>query len=166
MGNNLVMYENVVPLLVPQDIAGTATATAYLDLKSAHDAMIFVFVGGITTASSDQTAGPTVTIEVATAAASASNEVNYEFQYRLSAAIGTGTWGAVSSATAGVDLTVTGDGKILGIRVDPSGVQAALTDGRYVRAVITPGTGGATCLVAAWAVLNVRYKATSMIVAS
>lgn len=166
MGNQFVQYDNVFPLLAPVDIAGTATATPYVDLKTAHDATLFVYVGGITTASADQTAGPTITIECATGGASASNEVNYEFQYRLSAATGTNTWGAVSSATAGVDLTVTGDGKMLAINIDPAAVQTALEDARYVRAVITPGTGGATCLVAAWIEIRSRYKMTTMVSAA
>lgn len=166
MSHSFVMYDNVVPLLAPVDIAGTATATPYMDLKTANDAMIYVYIGNITTASADQTAGPVVTIEAATGAASASNEVNYEFQYRLSAATGTGTWGAVSSATAGVDLTVTGDGKMLAIRIDPAAVQAALTDARYVRVVITPGTGGAITLAAVWGVIDARYKMTSMVSAT
>lgn len=163
MGNRFVEYENVVPLLAPVDIAGTATATPYVDLKTAHDLTLFVYIGNITTASADQTAGPVVTIECATGAASASNETNYEFQYRLSSATGTNTWGAISSASAGVDITVTGDGKMLAIHVDPSGVQTALADARYIRAVITPGTGGAICLVAAWAVLSPRYAQTTMV---
>jgi len=158
MPNSYVGYENVVPLLVPQDIAGTATPSDYLDLKLCHEATIFVYFGGITTASADQTAGPVVTIEAATGAASASNEVNVEFQYRLSDATGTNHWAEIASASAGVDLTVTGDGKMLAIHIDPSIVQGLLTDARYVRAVITPGTGGATCVVAVWAELHSRIK--------
>jgi len=84
MGNNLVSYDNVVMLLAPQDIAGTATASTYLDLKTANDCMIYVMVGGITTASADQTAGPVITIQASTAAASNATETNYEFLYRLS----------------------------------------------------------------------------------
>jgi 2-phospho-L-lactate guanylyltransferase (CobY/MobA/RfbA family) len=166
MGNAFVEYDNVFPLLAPLDIAGTATATPYVDLKTAHDATIFVYVGAITTASADQTAGPVITIEAALTGASASTEVNYEFKYRLSAAIGTNTWAAISTASAGVDLTVTGDGKMLAIHIDPAAVQEALANARFVRAVITPGTGGATCLVAAWAVIRPRYKMTTMVSAA
>ena len=164
-GNAFVMYENITPMLAPQDIAGTATASQYIDLKTAHDAVIFVHVGAITTASADQTAGPVVTIEAATSAASSATETNYEFRYRLSEA-GTGVWGAVTAASAGVDLTVTGDNKILAIYIDPAEVQTALTDGRFVRAVITPGTGGASCLVAVTAAINPRYHQTAMVSAT
>ena len=91
MGNNLVSYDNVVMLLAPQDIAGTAAASTYLDLKTANDCMIYVMVGDITTASADQTTGPVVTIQASTAAASNATETNYEFLYRLSDAVQSNT---------------------------------------------------------------------------
>jgi hypothetical protein len=166
MGNTFVAYENVFPMLAPVDIAGTAQATPYMDLKAAQDVMLYVYVGGITTASADQTAGPVITIEAATGGASASNEVNVEFDYRLSAATGTNTWAAIASASAGLDLTVTGDGKMVAIHIDPSKVAEALADARFVRAVITPGTGGATCLVSAWAAITPRYRMTTMVSAA
>ena len=166
MGNNLVSYDNVVMLMAPQDIAGTATASTYLDLKTANDCMIYVMVGEITTASSDQTAGPVITIQASTAAASNATETNYEFLYRLSGAVESNTWTAPASATAGVDLTVNGDNKILAIKVDPAGVAALGADFRYVRAVVTPGTGGATCLVSVMAAIDTRYKQTTFVSAT
>ena len=97
MEQRFVEYQNVVMLLAPQDIAGTATASYYLDLKTAQDCTLFVQFGGITTASADQTAGPVVTVEAATAAASAANEVNVEFNYRLSGAIQSNTWAVIAT---------------------------------------------------------------------
>jgi hypothetical protein len=166
MPNQFVDYENVVGLLAPVDIAGTATSSAYVDLKLAHEATLFVFFGNITTASADQTAGPVVTVEAATAAASAANEVNVEFNYRLSSAVNTNAWGSITAASAGVDLTVTGDNKMLAIEIDPSYVAGLLTGARYVRVTITPGAGGAICLCAVWAVLHSRYKQASISSAS
>ncbi|HNZ02059.1 MAG TPA: hypothetical protein PKJ34_12655 [Anaerolineaceae bacterium] len=165
MGNNLVSYDNVVMLMAPQDIAGTATASTYLDLKTANDCMIYVMVGGIT-ASADQTAGPVITIQASTAAASNATETNYEFLYRLSGAVESNTWTAPASATAGVDLTVNGDNKILAIKVDPAGVAALGADFRYVRVVVTPGTGGDTCLVSVMAAIDTRYKQTTFVSAT
>jgi hypothetical protein len=86
-------------LLAPQDIAATATGSAYLDLKTAQDCTIFVAVGNLTTASADQTAGPVVTIQAATSGASSAAEVNYEFRYRLSGALNSNTWAAIATAT-------------------------------------------------------------------
>lgn len=165
MGNNLVSYDNVVMLLAPQDIAATATASTYLDLKTANDCMIYVMVGGIT-ATADQTTGPVVTIQASTAAASNATETNYEFLYRLSGAVQSNTWTAPASATAGVDLTVTGDNKILAIKVDPAGVAALGADFRYVRVVVTPDTSGETCLVSVMAAIDTRYKQTTFVSAT
>ena len=165
MGNNLVSYDNVVMLLAPQDIAGNATASTYLDLKTANDCMIYVMVGGIT-ATADQTTGPVVTIQASTAAASNATETNYEFLYRLSGAVESNTWTAPAFATAGVDLTVTGDDKILAIKVDPAGVAALGADFRYVRVVVTPDTSGATCLVSVMAAIDTRYKQTTFVSAT
>ena len=160
-GNNLLAYENTMLLLAPQDIAGAATSSAYVNLANCNDAMLFVAVGNITTTSSDQTAGPVITVEAATSGASSAAEKNYEFTYRLSGALNSNTWTAPASATAGVDLTVAGDNKILAIKVDPCAI-AALGDGYdYVRVTVTPGTGGAITLAAAWAVLDVKYKQTT-----
>ena len=146
MGNNLVSYDNVVMLMAPQDIAGNATASTYLDLKTANDCMIYVMVGGITTASADQTAGPVVTIQASTAAASNDTETNYEFLYRLSGAVQSNAWTAPASATAGV---------------------AALgADFRYVRVVVTPDTSGETCLVSVMAAIDTRYKQTTFVSAT
>ena len=158
MGNNLVGYENVMMLMAPQDIAGTATASAYVDLKTANEAMIWVVVGNITTASADQLTGPVVTIQASTAASSNATESNYEFTYRLSGTLNANTWATEATATAGLDLTVTGDNKIIGIRVDPSAIAAIGADFRYVRAVITPGTGGAATRPCVLAALDVKYK--------
>ena len=165
MGNNLVSYDNVVMLMAPQDIAGTATASTYLDLKTANDCMIYVMVGGIT-ATADQTTGPVVTIQASTAAASNATETNYEFLYRLSGAVQSNTWTDPASATGGVDLTVTGDDKILAIKVDPAGVAALGADFRYVRVVVTPDTSGATCLVSVMAAIDTRYKQTTFVSAT
>ena len=159
MANTLVEYMNIMPLLPPQDIAGTATATQYVSLKYAQDMNLYVYVGGITTASADQTAGPVITVEAATSAASSSSETALAFSYRISGVATANTWTAPTAATStGVDLTVTGDNQILAINLDPSAVAAALADASHVRLVITPGTGGATCLVAAWASFVPRYK--------
>ena len=165
MGNNLVSYDNVVMLMAPQDIAGAATASTYLDLKTANDCMIYVMVGGIT-ATADQTTGPVVTIQASTAAASNATETNYEFLYRLSGAVQSNTWTDPASATAGVDLTVTGDNKILAIKVDPAGVAALGADFRYVRVVVTPDTSGETCLVSVMAAIDTRYKQTTFVSAT
>ena len=62
-GNNLLAYENTMLLLAPQDIAGTAKSSAYVNLANCNDAMLFVAVGNITTSTASQTDGPVITVE-------------------------------------------------------------------------------------------------------
>jgi hypothetical protein len=159
MASEYGMYENIVPLLAPIDKAGTAAATPWVDMKTAHSLSFLVYVGVITAATAD--AVVTVTVEAATAAATGS-EAAVVFSYRLSDATGANAWGAVTAATtAGATFASTDDGKAMLVTVDPAAVQAAKADARWVRAVITP-TDFSVCLVTALAVIDPRYKQTTM----
>jgi 2-phospho-L-lactate guanylyltransferase (CobY/MobA/RfbA family) len=151
--------ENVVPLLGPQDIGSTATATPFVSMKNVLHTVFKVFFGSITATSADQAI--TVTVEAATAAASGS-EVAIAFKYRLSGAVGANTWGTLTSATAsGVSIATTDDNKILAIDIDPAALDGALADASHVRVVITPDAGGTATLVAAEAVLEPAYPQTT-----
>lgn len=164
MGTQFVQYENVVPLIAPQDITTSATASPFVDLKTALKAAFEVFFGSITAASADQAI--TVTVEAATAAASGS-EAAIAFSYRLSGAVGANSWGAVTAATSsGVSVATTDDNKILHIEIDPAAVLAAKADARFVRVVITPDAGATATLVSAWALIDPVYKQTTMVSAT
>lgn len=164
MGNAFVMYDNVVPLLAPQDIGATATATPWVDLLTANQAAILIAFGSITAASADQAI--TVTMEAATAAASGS-EAAIAFNYRLSGAVGANTWGSKTAATsAGLSVATTDDNKMLWIEIDPAAVLAAKSDARWVRAVITPDAGGTATLVQASAIIDAAYKGATMVSAT
>lgn len=158
---------NIVPLLAPIDTVTTAYATPYVDLAEAHESIFFVYAGVITTASSDDTSGAVITVEAATAAASAATEAAIGFNYRISAATGTNTWGAVSTATTtGYEFPLDGDGMLLEIAVDHADVANAITsgvDGRYVRLVVTPNAQATAFNVSIWAVQQPRYKQATMI---
>lgn len=150
-----IICENVVPLVAPQDIAATATATPFIALKNALHATVFLFFGSITAASADQAI--TVTLEAATAAASGS-EVALAFNYRLSGAVGANTWGSITAAAStGMSIATTDDNKILAIDVPLAGLDNSLADASHIRAVITPDAGGTATLLGAWAVLEPRY---------
>ncbi len=166
MASNYGEFENIIPLIAPQDITTTATASAYVDLKTVHSMSFLLFFGSITATSADQAI--TVTVECVTAAASASNEAKVAFNYRLSSAIGADAMGAKTAATAaaGASVATTDDNKILLINVDPAVVAATLTDARFVRVVITPDAGASATLVAALAVLSPRYKQNAMVSAT
>lgn len=153
--NKYVVCENVVPLVAPQDITTTATATPFVALKNALHATVFLYFGSITATSADQAI--TVTLEAATAAASGS-ETAIAFNYRLSGATGANTWGAPTAATSsGVSIATTDDNKILAIDVAFAGLDTLLADTSHIRAVITPDAGATATLVAGWVVLDPRY---------
>ena len=158
-------YDNIVPLVAPVDTAGTAIASPWVDLKTAHEIDFLIMFGVVTSTSADETG--TVTVEAATAAASGS-ESQIDFQYRISAAVGSNTWGDLTdvSATAGYVLTTTDDNKAMLITVDPAEVQTALADARFVRVVVTPNAAGTVTLVGEAAIINPRYKATTMVSAT
>ena len=129
-----VVNENVVPLKAPVDSAGTAFATPWVDLKNALHATFFDYFGVVTATSADQNI--VVTMEAATAATS-NAEVAIAFKYRLSAATGNNTWGAVTAVAAtGLSLdTTSSDGMMLMIDIDPAALEAQLADARFVRLV-------------------------------
>ncbi len=160
MSHKFGMDENVVPLIAPVDTAAVAIVTPWIDLAKAHDLSILVFFGAITAASADQAV--TVTVEAATAAATGS-EAAVAFNYRLSDAVGANVWNAIAAATSsGLSIATTDDNKMLLVDIDPSAIQAAKADARYVRVVVTPDAGGTATLVAAWADINPRNKMTTM----
>jgi len=151
-----VTMENIVPLKAPVDSAGTAYATAFVDMKNALHATFFYFVGVMTATSADQNI--TVTMEAATAAASGS-EVAIAFKYRVSGAVGANTWGAITSATtAGISIDTTGtEGVMYAIDIDPAALDSALADARFVRMVVGIDAGGTVTLNSVWAELDPRY---------
>lgn len=165
MASKFGELENVIPLIAPQDITTTATASPYVDLKTAHSMSFVLLFGNIAAASADQAI--TVTVECVTGAASASNETAIAFSYRKSTAVGANSLGSKTAATSsGVSVATTDDNKILLIDVDPAVVAAALADARYVRVVITPDAGASATLVAALAVIKPRYVQNAMVSAT
>lgn len=149
------------PLINPQDITTSATASAFVSLKSAIHAQFNVFFGNIAAASADQSV--TVTVEAATAAASGS-EVAVAGKYRLTGINTANTIGAVTAfTTSGISVGTTDDGKIVMIDVDPAAMETALADASYVRVVVTPDAGATATLVAAWVDVEPRYPQTTHI---
>lgn len=129
---------HVLPLLAPQDIVATATASAYLDCDNVTGVFeLSIPFGNI--ASTDSTGEVVVTIEASTAGSSNATETPIAFKYRLSAAINTDTMGALTAATAsGAAVVSDQDNKVLMCFVDPSTLAALGNDFRFIRAVITP----------------------------
>jgi hypothetical protein len=153
-----------LPLLAPQDIVATATATEYVKLARCEGLIeIAVQFGAI--ASTDSTGEVVVTIEAnATNDTSSSDDATaaIAFNYRLSAAVGTDSMGAITAATtAGASVVNTNDNKTLLCYVDPSAV-AGTAGQKYVRAVISPTAEVTSTIVCASARYIPRYAGNSI----
>src|SRR5215207_6502654 len=116
--------ENILPLKVPVDSAGTAYATPYVNMVNQLHVTFLAYFGVITATSADQNI--VVTVEASTAATS-TTAVQIPFKYRVSGATGANTWGAITAATAsgGISLdTTTEDNKLVLIDVDLPTIEA------------------------------------------
>jgi hypothetical protein len=164
MANNFGQYLNIYPLLSPVDTTSSAVNSAFVDLAGSNNARIYVFFGSVTAASTDDVV--TVTVEAATTTASAS-EIAIGYSYRLSGAVGTNTWGAITAVGAtGMEIGLSDDDKILLIELDPAVVQATEDGSRYVRVTITPTAGVSAAEIAVWAELDPQYKSATFVDAS
>ena len=161
--NNGIRYAEgmkILPILKPQDIAATATASSYVHLDHSHWATFLVQFGNMT---SDSTDTATITVESSTAATSNATETAIAFNYRLASAIDTDSMGAITAAAAaGVAHPATGDNKLYVIDVDPAVVNADDATAAWVRVVITPNAQMAICLVNVIAVLEDRFPGNSI----
>ena len=156
----------VLPILAPVAVAEAAVATQYIDISKAHWATFMVSLGAAaTTASTDIV---TVTVECSTAGSSNATETAVPFQYRLAAKVATDSMGAVTAGTSdGVALTMdnaTGqESAVAIIEVDPASLPAKLTDGKYLRLVLTPsGSSSMSVYMGVIAVLEPRYAGATI----
>ena len=162
MANPFIGYDNIIPLLEPQDIVDTETATPYMDLKNAHKASFLIMFGAITsTTTTDE-----IIVTVEAASAEDATEAAIEFRYRISAAVGANTWGAVTTvSTSGVGLGADdSDNMSLFIEIDPDALAA--NDYRYVRVWLKQSVALEACLVGVFGFLETRYKQTTHISAT
>lgn len=143
--NSYAMYEDIQPLLNPQDIVATATGSAFVKMGGQHRFAFLVHFGTVTPGSAGDAI--TVTVEAATTGASGS-EAAVAFNYRKSGIASANTWGAVTAATSsGFSFADTDDGKLCLIEIDPAAVLSQKADASHVRAVITPAASYAACVV-------------------
>lgn len=161
MATQFVEYENIIPLLAPQDIASTITRSLWMDLAGAHRAAFLVVFGNVNSASAD-----TEIVTVESVSAPTGTEAAVAFNYRLSGALGANTWGAITAATtSGVTIDpASDDNKLLWIDIDPAEINAA--GNRYVRVALTDNTDMAACLVAVLGFVSPRYKQIAMVSAT
>jgi hypothetical protein len=158
---DMIAYRNVIPLISPADVSTTAQTTAYIDLRNAQKACFMVFLGTIT--SSTATDVEALTIECATAEGGTEAAIGYS--YRLSGAVGTNTWGAITTVgTTGLEIGLTDDDKMICVEVDPDVLAA--NDYRYARLKLTDTDDMNAFEVAVWAEIWPRYKQTTHISAT
>ena len=146
-----------LPIIAPVAFTTAVVESEYVDMETHHWASFHIAFGVMT---SDSTDTVTVTVECSTAASSNASEVNLAFDYRLSAAVATDTMGAITSATTtGVVVTAEDDAKMLLVEVNPDTIPVALTDGKFLRVVLTPTSDVSAGVVSAVAYLEPRYPA-------
>lgn len=154
--------KKAIPVLAPQNIVATATATSFVDLNLAHGVDFLVTFGAMTSDSTDTATVTLLANAVSDTTSSDDSEVSLAFNYRLSSAIGTDAVGAITAATTdGVAITATDDNKVLYIKCDPSAVANAGAY-RFVRLLITPNAEMASCNVSALALVEPRYAGNVM----
>ena len=126
----------VIPVLAPQNITTTATWTAYVDLDLVHWVTFVVNYGSLSSAgASCDDLNLTV---VCSSLASTASTTSIDFKYRLSAAIGTNTWGAITAGTSdGITVGPAADNMSLVVDVDPATVWAKSAVKRFVALAMT-----------------------------
>ena len=154
MANAFMGYDHFVPLLAPVDIVGTTNTGLYVDLMNAQAVSFLIQFGAITST----TATDEIVITFDCATAEDGTEATVEYKYQLSAAVGTPTWGDVTTVAAtglgmGADDS---DSMFVLCTLDP-GILAA-SDYRYARCILTVSGGMEACLVSVMAILETRYK--------
>lgn len=159
MGNPFVEYDNIIMLLEPKDIASTATIAGYIDLKTVQGGGFLVVFGAVTST----TVTDTMVITMDSATAFGATEEALSFSYRLSGALGTNTWGAVTTcASTGVTIDpAADDNKMVWIEIDPADIQAQNEDARYVCLKLTDTPDMEACLVTVLAITRPRYRQTT-----
>ena len=166
MANQFVGYDNIIPLVAP--VAGTTgTITSpYMKLSNAHKASFLISFGAIT--STTTTDALTITVDAASVEEGA--EVQQDFRYRLSGAVGANTWGAVTSVAAATGLPMlapTADNKAVWVELDPDAIGGG-TDMLFVRFVLTPAPASQmeAYVVGGVGIIEARYKQTTHISAT
>ncbi len=153
LGISFAQNLHIVPVYAPQDVGTADINTTHVSVSQALHITFAVQFGNLTNDSK------VITVEESSAASTASAEA-IPFTYRLSGAVATDTWGAVTTAdSTGVDMVhATGDNKLLLIDVDP----ATLTIGDSYLSVRISSAGG-ECFAGVVAYLTPRYPQLNMV---
>jgi hypothetical protein len=150
---------NVIPVLEPKNIAATGTWTGSVDLDLVNWVTFVAQLGAISSAGAS-CADVTLTV-VCTSLASTASATEIAFQYRLSAAVATNSWGAVTAGTSdGVAFGPAIDNMAIMVDVDPAVVAAKAAVKRFVSLKFTPTSTITNVAVVAYA--EPRYPGNSI----
>ena len=138
---------NIIPVYAPQDVGTADVNTTHINVSNAHHITFAVQFGSLTNDSK------VITVEESSAATTVSAEA-IPFKYRLSGAVATDTWGAVTTTdSTGLDMVhASDDNKLLLIDVDLSTLSAG---DNYLSVRIS--SAGGECFAGVVAYLAPRY---------
>ena len=155
----------VLPVITPANKTSATVESNFVYLKGVNWLTFMVHI--CTTTGSATSDVLTFTVVASTSGSTNTSQTALAFNYRLSAAIGTDTMGAITAATsAGYEVLQTAlDNMVVIIDVDPAAVSKALTGASYVHLVITP-SGSAANILGAVAICEPRFPGNDIISAS
>lgn len=139
----------------------------WVELENLQWLTFFVYVGTITN-STDSINVYVRSTTSATSGTTNSNDYALPFDYRLSSALGTDTWGAITAVTTATGYAaLTASNTMLQIELNPDVIYAHDSDAKYVYldfdATITSTD---TCYLGAWGVFEPRYPQNSQLSSS
>lgn len=148
--NKYGMFQQVIPVLAPIDIISSTTYSNFVKVNNAKWLQFQVQFGVITGDSCD------ITVEGCTSNDTTGiTEITLPYNYRLSGAVGSDTWGAVTTAdSGGFAVSASDDGKMVLIDVDPATIDEGYN---YVRLALAAYASMSACLASAVAVVYPRY---------
>ena len=153
---------NILPVLKPHDLVAATHRTSFIDLDLANWVSFLVNFGDVTTGAGATCDSVVITVE-ATSIASSAGAIKIPFKYRLSNAIATGGWGAITAGTSdGVELSCSDIGSVsMLIDVDPAVFPALGATYRWIGVCLVPSsTTALNC--GAQAFLETRYPGNSI----
>jgi len=128
---------NIIPLLEPKNIASTATWSGFVDLDLVNWVTFIAQLGAVSSAGAS-CCDVTLTVGCSSVATTA-GWTEIAFNYRLSAAVGTNSWGTVTAGTSdGVAFGPAIDNMALCVDVDPSIVATKGATKRFVGLKLVP----------------------------
>jgi hypothetical protein len=128
----------VINVMAPDATTVADDDSAHVKIKNAQWISFLLNWSSLTSDATD-----TVKIMVySTTAGDTTNAIAQPFKYRLQAAVGSDTWGAITSATAaaGVSITGTDDNKALLIDIEPASLYALDPDAEFIH-LLVDGSG-------------------------